>query len=543
MRLLIILLIGFVTNGQIPGADTSGVADATSFINTWINGAGPWVATADATYRIAGAGISATSAGDQIVDWNGATIITNESDMTRGILVNKSSGRMTFENLFIDGLENLEVAIETLSEFYFEDVDVRNLYTTNFRAIAFEINIFNAANYNGYSELKNCNCDNVDAQGDNQITDPNGVGGCIWINWQDSSPSTTIVVDGGSWTNVWAEDGDVIKTDTDISSVSYSDTGNVAIFRNMYIEGWQRRAGKFRSSNNQFYNNEVVSGSTSHPDYKAIGGVGSVCFLIESVDSANDTQNNHIHDNIFRGTAGYLPEIIIGDIDGFDFESNTLIDATLSLNSNSQDVTIRNNNWTGASTEGSPIKIWHPTVGYDVNSNGPVIIDNNTATQPAGSGGTGENDWSAFVDFDRDNSDLDNIEITDNLVFTNTNGSDTVYGLFWAGNASNTTLSDLTINNNVVVRQGTSESDEILRIDENMTGTNVITNNKLLIASGTSADLIDINGSTGSLTETGNTVHLLNYDYSGLGVGSSIAIDFPINYGAAKRKKNAAIPF
>lgn len=512
-----LLLFCAAAGAQIPDTDGGGISQID--VQAWLDNGSPTPADAGATYFITST-LDIDGAGAQTVDWNGATITNTGGLFTTAIEIDKPDGATTtMRDLTIAGNQRIEMGVYIKTGVLMGGVDVNDLYSTSLRAIAFRVDVNDTSDFSDF-EIDDCGCDNIDVLGNGSVIDANGVAGCLWVRWYDTTPAIDLNFKNSTWTNVWGEDGDIIKTDTENGDYDHASR---TIFTNMYMGGYQRRAAKFRSSGVEIYNSTIVSPSTSDPNIDNGGGfgVGALVFLIKFADNADNIKNIIVDGNTFEGAGGYEVENIIDNVDGIVWENNQHNASSIALNIRGGDVTIRNNTFDGNSNFGAPIAVWKDFLGYD--SNGTVLIDNNTATQTAGSGA----DWPAFVHLAAESSDLDNFTISDNLVFSNNSGTDTNYGLLHITNEASTTVRDLTVTNNVVVKQGTGESDEILLIQEGFGGTNLFEDNKLLISGGTSPDLILLTGGTSGVTETNNTAHPLSYDYSGLGVGSNLVPTIP----------------
>lgn len=494
----------------IPGAVGDGVTDDTSAIQTWLNGGGVSGTPAGTeVYRITSA-LSFTGSGDKTIEWNGASV-TATSVRSTGILINQTSGVVTMNNLTVLGNNNIQTGIWMQSGFIFNNVDVQDIYADGTRAIAFRVTIDNASKFTT-SSMINCDCDTVRSESDGLINGGlEGISKCLWVTKNVADLTNPITFTDGHWQNVWGDDGDVVAIDENVDA-GY-ESSNQFVFDNIDISNWQRRATKLRASGIEWYNSDFTDTNPSNPNLETSATVGMFVFIIPAADAAAyDTKNHILQGNRFIGN-GHEPDNFLSNVNGVQILDNEFINSNWDLEGDVRNVNFSNNKFTGQSIA-API---YQSTGGSVTPNiVNLTLDNNTAIHDAGSGGT----WSAFVDLNVNTMIVNGLTLTDNLIITNTGSGDVVYGLLRIGNVTTATVSNITAGNNVVGRQGTNETQQILQINENITGTNSATNNKLLTA-GVSSDLIVFTG-TGTLTESGNTQHPLSYDYSGLGVGATI---------------------
>lgn len=302
--------------------------------------------------------------GDQTINGTNNAKILYTSSVTQAITVSKPSGRLTMNDVILDGGNVTGRGFKYESPVTFNSVDFVNIQTGSPASVAANSILLpntGYAQYIGDYEFNDCDCDNVDAGRDDILGNSLGAGSCFSIEWFKNSTETTVTIDGGSWGNVWGDDGDIFNF-VDRDTFQYSgtvDTHNSLITVKNAILGYaSRRTSKVTTGWVHFIDNIINNTPTTHaksPSNPANSfAVPSCCGTTAGqIGDGNNTQaKNHKYlGNTFNGTgsSGQLARLLPTKTKDLEIRGNTFNDYNIDFQGTISGVTICDNIFNGTS--------------------------------------------------------------------------------------------------------------------------------------------------------------------------------------------------
>ncbi|AGO49463.1 structural protein [Cellulophaga phage phi4:1] len=474
------------------GADPTGVVDSSDAFEDAFNDGRKVVLGHNATYLIL-QNKDFTRAGTIEVEGNGSTIITNPSvRQSRLFLFSTTVDLIKIKDLNVDGKNFLGVAFYIQTNFDFNNIRIKNIYDDVSAALAFRVDVgkqFTTSNFT------NCYVDNVNAPIGGSIGDASGACRAIMVNWNYTDEPTQIRIKGGKYSNVFGNDGDIFQ----LAQANNNHTHNCkTIVEDVILENWSRRAIKGTSSGIELYRVRFISTVVGDP--RTIGGTpsGMLTFSIHNSTTTPNERNKYgkAIDCIFDNRNGYDGRILATNTGSLQIKGCTFINSQFVFNSVVGNTELIDNTFQGQSS-------------YMYNTDNPVFegitnIKRNTYTREAGANGRG------LFDLGSNTNTYKNINIENNTIIINTDGTEIVFGIGSFG--SGTTLENVLIKNNTILRTVAGSRKELIRIDGDIIGgVSIIGNYQESVdgATGFSSGVgIDING-------TGTPLIRDNYHSSG----------------------------
>jgi len=444
------------------GAKGDGINDDSDAFNTSFENASNIRLCENTTYNI-NSQVTANRIGTLAIDGNSATIVSRQNvdlnNLGYNIFVFEATlSSVSINDLTFDGENKIGRAFYLKTGFNFNNVAVKNLLEARTTAYAFRVDV--------HKQLipalfKDNQCDTIDGVGNGAIGDGAGAARCFYINWKYAAQPTTIEIDGGSFKNVWGDDGDVIQLAQVINDYYH---GNKLIVRDAYLGHASRRLIKGTSSGIELYNNYFESADTNNPKVATTTSAGMITFSIFNDPATPNARNinSKAMNNTFDGSGGYDGRVILFKTGQADISNNVFIDSNIVFSKAVGNVEIQENTFQGSA------KI---SIG-DTVSEGVVNIVNNVVSRLEGSTGT----YRGWVVQDKTEASTDNLNIIDNVLNIYSSPNENVFGLIYFVRG---TTSNLTINNNTINRSGTMQKSQMLLVDIPLDDTSKITNNHM----------------------------------------------------------------
>lgn len=470
------------------GAKADGLNDDTSAFRASFNNAQNIYLTAGKTYNIKSS-ISVYKKHDLTIEGRNATIVSRNSPSLESFIFEKTLNKITINNLIFDGKNKKGRAFYLKTDFSFNKVTVKNLLETTSTVYAYRIDAEKQLNK---SEFINCECDSIDAGENHIIGDGDGAARCFYINWKNAVNPSTIHIQGGTFKNVWGDDGDVIQVAQLFTNYHHK---NKLIVRDAYLGNASRRLIKGTSSGIELYDNVFESADSNNEKVATTTPAGMITFSLYNDSATPDERNlkGVMIGNIFNGEGGYDGRIVFNKASELTVKGNTFVSADLVFSIAVGDVEVRNNTF----LDGAIINLQR-----QVMFEGTVNLVDNTIKHAEGSGPY----FRGWVNLDDSGSIVNNLNILNNSLETFTGIDDTVFGLVYAG-INKGFITNLVIDNNQVFRKGQYESNEILRIDTPLDNTTTISNNYMESPTFSAELGIDLNGANRSTPTVINNQH------------------------------------
>lgn len=442
------------------GATGDGISDDSGAFKASFENASNIHLCENTTYNI-NAQINTSRAGILEINGNNATIISTQNRNLNSLayetfVFEETLDRVKIDDLNFDGENKTGRAFYLQTAFEFNNVSVKNLLETRTTAYAFRVDVGKQLTP---ALFKGTECNTIDAQENGVIGDGRGASRCIFINWDYAAQPTTIEISGGSFQNVWGDDGDVIQVAQRITDYGHN---NKLIIRDAYLGHASRRLIKGTSSGIELYNNYFESADENNPQVANTTSSGMITFSIFNDPLTPNARNiNHtVIGNTFDGTGGYDGRVVLFKTGEMDMRENTFIESLIVFDAASGDIQIRENTFQQSS------KI----LMGDAVSEGVIDITDNVVNRPAGTVG----DYRGFVVQDKENASTNNLNIINNTLDLHSVPGENVFGLIYFIRGS---CRNLVVDNNIVNRSGIGQRAEMLLVDITLDNTAEITNN------------------------------------------------------------------
>lgn len=251
----------------IAGAAGNGTTNDTVALQNWINSGSPGGSSGPSgteTYLVSSQ-LNFTNSGNQTCDFKGATIFINNV-FKNLILVNKPSGRLTLNNLTIEGNFKLEEGINVDSIMDSNNLTIKNILSGvnrgNAIGIRIEINANSPRQYGTYN-FNNTVIDYVDAVSNaTTIGGGDGAARAVIHRWNYNQGNVIINFNGGTFTNIWGVDGDCIQTEDNQQSAP---NNSYLRFYDINFGNFTRRHAKVTSGNTEFHRCNFICPDANHP--------------------------------------------------------------------------------------------------------------------------------------------------------------------------------------------------------------------------------------------------------------------------------------
>lgn len=281
----IIFLLPFLGMAQIPGAAGDGVTDDTEWLQAWLDSGSTTTPVGTETYRITQQ-LEIDVAGEQTIDFNGATITVTSASNFYAFLIDKPDRASTaIRNLTIEGDLKLRNGILVASPINAFDVDINNLYNAAGSVIAWNVPI-NSSNYGSFT-WNGCDTNTLYSVGAG-VVDAGTVLGPAFegygsarsydFQWSESPGQTTVLIENFIWDGAYGADGGPIRID-DRTGQNATAVGHKTILRNGTNINFCRRGIKMSMDNIEIYNVIFEYISPSNPYWgefiEAAGTIGS----------------------------------------------------------------------------------------------------------------------------------------------------------------------------------------------------------------------------------------------------------------------------
>ena len=171
-------------------------------------------------------------------------------------------------------------------------------------------------------------CDSISAVDNGDIGGASGAARCIALNWNylDSAP-TTVQVLGGSYKNVWGDDGDVIQVAQQDGIYNHN---RKFIVQDAYIGFSSRRLLKATASGVELVNNTFEPANADNPNIHGAPPAGILAFGLYSADhSSSKVKNIKLLANRFDARGNNLngsnvqdKRLVFNDTDGVLIDNN-----------------------------------------------------------------------------------------------------------------------------------------------------------------------------------------------------------------------------
>ena len=332
---------GVPVNFAAYGAVGDGVADDTAALQAAFDAESHLVADPGATFRISGR-LDLDQAGDQVVDWNGATVTTTNSSLGLAFQIDKRGvgGSVCMQSLTVEGDRKIEDAFKLYSRTRMFDVDVQHLYRSSGfgNVIGWNIEITDDAAAHGDWVFDGCDCFDVDGGADSVHTDGNGVSRCVYLRFMSAvSAETNVVFANGTFDGAWGEEGDLIHYED--RSCGLGATSSGVYLDNMTLRNFSRRAAKLFGGGLQITGSSFEDPDPSNPRLATawtpagaltIGKFSSCSSLSTGTTVANNTftyhgyearfilthhdENTYVQHNSFTEGADLRFSFTVGDV-------------------------------------------------------------------------------------------------------------------------------------------------------------------------------------------------------------------------------------
>jgi len=350
------------------GATGDGVTDDTDAIQAAFDSGEHVYFTAGRTYLFDST-LRIDADGDQIIDGQGATLMAG-TEMSRGVVVEKATGVTTIRDLTLDANRSAEWAWKLESSFDLYGVEVRNVWSDDQSAIGFFATIRATGNWT-VSNMTDCVCDDVVAEGNGSLTDAIGAARCLLYDYASTPADLDAVFTNSRFSNVFGEDADVVQ----LRSQDHDWTTDSSItFVGCELSIATRRIVKEFASHVYWYDTTFTNISRSHPRFGYALETGGFISLSNNAAEANDPAPVHVFDGC--------------TFNGSDFDNRI-------INVYARDVSITNSVWNDVEfrlwQRGGALCVTDNTVDdgfrvYEVASPpvsyyGPVIVERNAGAR------------------------------------------------------------------------------------------------------------------------------------------------------------------
>ncbi len=478
------------------GAQSDGIFDNTAALQASFDNAEFIRLQSNGHYSLEGV-VHVDRSGLVRLDGNHATFVSNNLSTLEMFIFDQSLRVTRIRDLTVDGQHNRAKAFNIRTSFYFKEVKVINLFSDQTQVYAFFVDVEKQLTTSIFEE---CECDTLDGSANGNLFDNVGAARCFQVHWDYLSQPTVIEVNGGTFKNVWGEDGDVIQI---ASNAHEYDHDSKFIVRDAYLGFASRRIIKGTASGIELYNN-FIEAAVDHPQLVGRVPAGMVVFALFDPDMSPNAQLQGIRviGNTFhseRGTNGEFgdTQVNFSDVDGALIESNQFVSSKVILKGLSGDTRFDDNAFT-----------MNAKMSLDYDSTGSVIIENNTVTHEPGS----LYDFRGWIEDSVAPRIIDSLTIQNNILTLNTGIDDLTFGLLWIDNDASddrpngSVYSNLLIDGNMIHRNGDYEDTNMLRIDVEIDSTSSIINN-IMYSPRFFHDSINLNENDGNEPVVQNNLH------------------------------------
>ncbi len=331
------------------GAVGDGLTDDTAALQSALDSESSLIADAGKTFLISSK-LDIDQAFEHIIEWNGSTIITNNT-LNPIIKIDKraSNGGLTsMQNLTVNGNEVASRGVEVNSKVSLYNVDATGYrQPSSVSPAGFYINFYNDDDAYGDWVFDGCDVDNIVGASNGKTTDSLGAANGYLIYWRAVlSTSTTLIVKNAAVHDCWGEDAQTIAIFSSGLDISYS-AGSME-FSNLDLYNWERRCVKAFTGNSTWTNCRFTDPNPSDSNLYSSNKSGMV--VMGAGSGATGGDNILFESCTFTGR-GYDGRVIPINTDNTSFK-NCIFDSgsAIALTGSIGDVTICNNNFSSSST-------------------------------------------------------------------------------------------------------------------------------------------------------------------------------------------------
>lgn len=315
----------------IPGAVGNGIANDTAAIQAWLDSGSPGNPNGNETYLISGQ-LDIDQSGLQVIDFNGATITSN-TDMTYFFVVDKPSGATNIRNVSIDGNNIVAEGIDFRSYGNGQNINVYDMYAqiNTGNAIGLKFRISSDVSTHGQYLFENCNLYNIKSESNGVIGDGNGAARSVMMNYLNNQNGSSIKFIGGSFHDVWGDDGDLIQVQDDDQTPNST---MLTQFIGVTMYNADRRYLKGTGANIELIACNIQTTLGSHPEQQDNDQTGFLSFGMVGDGLSNPGYGHRLINNTIDMTGSNRAQfglILPTKTTDFVINGNTITGVTINL--------------------------------------------------------------------------------------------------------------------------------------------------------------------------------------------------------------------